>query len=84
MESLALTETCLDIKFYIYWYYSYLVTRLQEEEEEEKEREEKHGQNGKIILGYNFHIWYFFTDIFGIQFSFLIFSIIKLLKVKMT
>ena len=27
---------------------------------------------------------YFFTDIFGIQFSFLIFSIIKLLKVKMT
>ena len=37
VESLALTDTCLDIKFHIYWYYSYLVTCLQEEEKEEAE-----------------------------------------------
>ena len=53
VESLALTETCPDIKFHIYWYHSYC---LQEEEE-------KHGQNGTIIFEHNFHIWYFFTEI---------------------
>ena len=35
VESLALTVTCLDITFHIYWYYSYFVTCLQEEEKEE-------------------------------------------------
>ena len=50
VESLALTETCLDIKFHIYWYYSYLVTCLQEEEEEE-EKEENMDKMGKLFLG---------------------------------
>ena len=58
VESLALTETCPDAKFHVYWYYGYWVTLLQEEEEEE---EEKHGQNGKIIFCYNFHIWWYLT-----------------------
>ena len=79
MESLALTETCPDTNFHVYWYYGYRVTCLQEEEEEEK-----HGQNGKNIFGYNIHIWCSFTEIFGILFSFHMLSAIKLLKVKLT
>ena len=46
--------------------------------------EEKHGQNGGNIFGYNFHIWCFFTAIFGILFSFHIFRAVKLLEVTMT
>ena len=42
-----------------------------------KKKEEKHGQNGKNILGYNIHIWCSFTEIFGILFSFHILSAIK-------
>ena len=49
-----------------------------------RRRRRKHGQNGKNIFGYNIHIWYSFTEIFGILFSFHILSAIKLLKVKMT
>ena len=49
-----------------------------------KRRRRKHGQNGKNIFGYNIHISYSFTEIFGILFSFHILSAIKLLKVKMT
>ena len=78
VESLALTETCPDTNFHVYWYYSYRVTCLQEEEEE------KHGQNGKNIFGYNIHIWCSFTEIFGILFSFHMLSTINLLKVKLT
>ena len=44
-------------------------------------RKRKYGKN---IFGYNVHIWCFFTEIFGIRFSFHILSVIKLLKVKMT
>ena len=62
----ALTKTCPDTNFHVYWYYGYCVTCFQEEEEEE----EKHGQNGKNIFGYNIHIWCSFTEIFGILFSF--------------
>ena len=47
VESLALTDTCLDIKFHIYWYYSYLVTCLQEEEKEEENMDKM----GKLFLG---------------------------------
>ena len=43
-------------------------------------RRRKHGQNGKNIFGYNIHIWCFFTEIFGIRFSFHILSGIKLLE----
>ena len=80
VESLALTKTCPDTNFHVYWYYGYWVTCLQEEEEEEEE--EKHGQNGKNIFGYNIHIWCSFAEIFGILFSFHMLSAIKLLKVE--
>ena len=43
-----------------------------------RNRRRKHGQNGKNIFGYNIHIWCFFTEIFGIRFSFHILSAIKL------
>ena len=46
-----------------------------------RRREEKHGQNGENIFGYNFHIWCFFTEIFGILY---IFRAVKLLEVTMT
>ena len=49
-----------------------------------KKKEEKHDKMGKNIFGYNIHIWYSFTEIFGTLFSFHILSAIKLLKVKMT
>ena len=41
-----------------------------------RRRRRKHGQNGKNIFGYNIHIWCFFTEIFGILFSFHILSAI--------
>ena len=43
-------------------------------------RKTTYGQNGKITLSYNFHIWCFLTEIFCTMFSFHTFS--KLLKVK--
>ena len=45
-----------------------------------RNRRRKHGQNGEKIFGYNIHIWCFFTEIFGIWFSFHILSAIKLFK----
>ena len=45
-----------------------------------KKEKKKGGQNGKNILGYNIYIWYSFTEIFGIMFSFHIVSAIKRLK----
>ena len=45
-----------------------------------KKKKKKKGQNGKNILGYNIYIWYSFTEIFGIMFSFHIVSAIKRLK----
>ena len=74
MESLALTESCPDTNFHVYWYYGYSVTCLQEEEEEE----ENVDKMGKTFLGiYNIHIWFSFTEIFGIQFGFHMLSAIK-------
>ena len=35
-----------------------------------KQKKKKKKKNGKNIFGYNIHIWCFFTEIFGIQFSF--------------
>ena len=49
VESLALTETCSDTNFHVYWYYGYWVTRLQEEEKEEEE--ENMDKMGKPFLG---------------------------------
>ena len=48
VESLAFTETCLDIKFHVYWYYGYWVTCLQEEKEENMDK------MGKLFLAINF------------------------------
>ena len=48
-----------------------------------KKKKQKKKKHGKNIFGYNIHIWCFFTEIFGIRFSFHIVSAIKLLKVKM-
>ena len=53
-------------------------TLIELREEEEK----RHGQNGKMILSYNFHIWCFLTEIFCTLFSFHTYSDIKSLKVK--
>ena len=62
----------------VLWLLSYTSSRRR------KRRRRKHGQNGKNIFGYNIHIWCFFTEIFGIRFSFHVLSTIKLLNVKMT
>ena len=62
----------------VLWLLSYASLRRR------RKRRRKHGHNGKNIFGYNIHIWCFFTEIFGILFSFHILSAIKLLNVKMT
>ena len=48
-----------------------------------KKKQKKKKKTWENIFGYNIHIWCFFTEIFGIWFSFHILSAIKLLKVKM-
>ena len=78
VESLALTETCLDTNFHVG------TTAIELRVFKKKKKKEKKKKNGKNIFGYNIHIWYSFTEIFGIQFSFHILSAIKLFKVKMT
>ena len=66
VESLALTETCSDTNFHVYWYYGYWGTRLQEEEEKEEEN------MGKTFLGIMFTFGAFLLRflVYGLVFTY--------------